>query len=129
MSERFAVMGAGEVNLTASLLAERLGARRTVVRLAVAEHATTHREVAMPPGSWVVAFFRSDKLLIPSGDDRAHPGDDALILCESGAIDRAPVRGLAASGSVPKGVGCPSARPGRRRRATGPRTRTAPGRA
>lgn len=38
------------------------------------------REVSLPPGSLVAAYFRGDELIVPSGDDRAQPGDDALIL-------------------------------------------------
>ncbi len=38
------------------------------------------REVALPDDSLVVAYFRGRELIVPSGDDRAEPGDDALIL-------------------------------------------------
>ncbi len=46
------------------------------------------KEVRMPTGSLVVAFFHGEKLIIPSGDDRAQPGDDALVLCKTGVITR-----------------------------------------
>ncbi len=38
------------------------------------------RKVEMPAGSLVVAYFRGRELTVPSGDDKAEPGDDALIL-------------------------------------------------
>lgn len=143
-----AVSSSDEANMAASGLAKHLGAKRTVVRVTVAEDITTHRrlyeevfradmmlstqllattrilnhilghntlaveylargkvqlrriqlgegsiltshalrEVKMPAGSLVVAFFRDDELLIPSGDDQAEPGDSALILCKSAVI-------------------------------------------
>ena len=143
-----AVSSDDEANLAASALAKHLGARRTVVRVGVAEdvttrrrlyeevfavdlllstqlQATTHilnhvlghntleveylaqgkiqlrkihledgslltrkplREVRMPAGSLVVAFFHGDQLIIPSGDDRAQAGDDALVLCRAKVI-------------------------------------------
>ncbi|MEM6796335.1 MAG: NAD-binding protein, partial [Acidobacteriota bacterium] len=46
------------------------------------------REIDMPAGSLVVAFYRGDELIVPSGEDRARVGDDALILCRSDATDR-----------------------------------------
>lgn len=46
------------------------------------------REITMPSGSLVTAFYRGDELIIPSGDDQAKPGDDALILCRSEVIDQ-----------------------------------------
>lgn len=150
-SELFmAVSSADEANLAASLLAKRLGARRTVVRVGVAEDVTTHRrlyeevfrvdlllstqllattrilnhihglsttgveylaqgkvqlrkihleagsiltrrplrDVSMPSGSIVVAFFRGEELIIPSGADRAQPGDEALILATTEVIGK-----------------------------------------
>lgn len=47
------------------------------------------REVEMPKGSLVVAYSRGRKLTIPSGDDRAEPGDDALILGKTDIIREA----------------------------------------
>lgn len=38
------------------------------------------RDVDLPKDSLVVAYFRGEELIIPSGDDRAQVGDDALIL-------------------------------------------------
>ena len=145
-----AVSSSDEANLAASALAKRLGARRSVVRVGIAEDVVQHRrvyesvfavdlllstqllsttrilnhilghntsaieylargkvqlrkiqlapgslltrkplrEVDMPPGSLVVAFFRETELIIPSGDDTAHEGDDALILCKTEQIDQ-----------------------------------------
>lgn len=47
------------------------------------------REVEMPKDSLVVAYFRGQELTIPSGDDRAEPGDDALILGKTAVIREA----------------------------------------
>ncbi len=46
------------------------------------------KDVRMPVGSLVVAFFHGEELIIPSGEDRAQPGDDALVLCKTGVIDK-----------------------------------------
>ncbi len=46
------------------------------------------RKITMPPGSLVTAFYRGEELIIPSGDDQARTGDDALILCRSEVIDQ-----------------------------------------
>ena len=145
-----AVSSNDEANLVAASLAKRLGAKRTVVRVGIAEDVTTHRrlyedvfgadmllstqlqattrilnhvlghntleveylaqgrvqlrkirlekgslltrrplrDVKLPPGSIVVAFFRGDELIVPSGDDIALAGDDALALCKSQVIDQ-----------------------------------------
>lgn len=37
-------------------------------------------ELSLPDDSLVVALFRGDRLIVPSGADRAEPGDGALIL-------------------------------------------------
>jgi trk system potassium uptake protein TrkA len=47
------------------------------------------REVEMPDGSLVVAYFRGNALTVPSGDDKAEAGDDALILGTRGVIREA----------------------------------------
>ena len=148
-----AVSSSDEANLAASILARKLGARRTAVRVGVAEDITLHRrlyedvfgvdlllstqllatteilnhvlghgtvaveylaqgrvqmrkillegdsplvhrplrDVALPAGSLVVAYFRGDELIVPSGDDRAQAGDRALILGATdviGAVER-----------------------------------------
>lgn len=47
------------------------------------------REVKLPTNTLVVAFFRGDELVIPSGDDRASVGDEALLLGTTDAIGQA----------------------------------------
>lgn len=47
------------------------------------------RDVALPVDTLVVAFFRGDDLIIPGGDDRAQPGDGALLLGRTGSIGAA----------------------------------------
>ena len=143
-----AVSSSDEANLAASLMARHLGARRTAVRVNVAEDITLHRalyeevfcadlllstqllattrilnhilghktvaveylaqgkvqlrkihleaeslltqsrlrDVRLPAECLVVAFYRGDELIVPSGDDRAQPGDDAMILGTAEAI-------------------------------------------
>lgn len=145
-----AVSSNDEANLAAAVLAKRLGARRTVVRVGVAEDITLNRrlyrevfgadlllstqllattrilnhilghntlaveylargkvqlrkihlaagspltrsllrDLEMPVGSLVVALYRDDTLIIPSGADQALPGDDALIVAKTSVIDR-----------------------------------------
>ena len=46
-------------------------------------------ELAMPQGSLVVALFRGAELVVPSGEDLAESGDDALILGKTEVIDGA----------------------------------------
>lgn len=145
-----AVSSADEANLSASLLAKRLGAARTVVRVGAADEVIGHRQVyedvfrvdllmstqlltttrilnqirghntvavesladgkvqlrrihlqegspltrsplkdvELPPDTLVAAFFRGEELIIPGGDDRARPDDDALILGKTEVISR-----------------------------------------
>ena len=45
-------------------------------------------EVDLPAGSLVVALYRGEELIIPSGIDKAQNGDHALILCKSEATGR-----------------------------------------
>lgn len=47
------------------------------------------RDLKLPRNSLVVAIYRGDKLIIPSGDDIAEPGGDALILGTTEAIGQA----------------------------------------
>ena len=47
------------------------------------------RNVDLPRNSLIVAFFHGDDLTIPGGDDRAEPGDDALLLGTANVIDDA----------------------------------------
>lgn len=145
-----AVSSSDEANLAASLLAKRLGAARSAVRVTSAEEVFSYRdtyedlfeidlllstqlltttrilnqirghgtvaveyfaggkvqlrkirldadtlltqrplkEIELPEGSLVVAFFRGEELVIPGGDDQARPGDDALILGKTEVISR-----------------------------------------
>lgn len=145
-----AVSSVDEANLTASLLAKHMGARRSVVRVAIADEVIIHRrlyedlfdadlllstqlltttrilnqirghntvaveyfangkvqlrkihldqdslltqrplrDIQLPSGSLVVAYYHDDELIIPSGDDRARSGDDALILGKTEVISR-----------------------------------------
>lgn len=46
------------------------------------------KDIELPEDSLVVAFFRGDELIIPGGDDRAEPDDDALILGRTEVISR-----------------------------------------
>jgi len=145
-----AVSSGEEANLAASLLAKRLGASRTAVRVESAGHEVTYRQlyrevfdvdlllstqlltttrvlnqirghntvaleyfaggkvqlrkitlddntlltqralkdIELPPACLVVAFYRGDELIIPSGDDQGEPGDEALIVGETAVISR-----------------------------------------
>jgi trk system potassium uptake protein TrkA len=47
------------------------------------------RDVEMPKDSLVVAYLRGQDLTVPSGDDKAEPGDDALILGKAAVIREA----------------------------------------
>jgi trk system potassium uptake protein TrkA len=146
-----AVSSSDEANLTASLLARHLGAKRCVVRVKTSEQVISDRrvyedlfgadlllstqlltttqilnsirghntmaveylaggkvqlrkvhvvadtpltrhplkDVQMPEGSLVVAYFRGDRLIVPSGEDKARAGDDALLLGKSDVIAKA----------------------------------------
>lgn len=44
------------------------------------------KEVELPGNSLIVAYFRGDDAIIPDGDTRAKPGDDALVLGKSDVI-------------------------------------------
>ena len=46
------------------------------------------RDVELPGPVLVVALFRGEELIIPSGDDAAEPGDEALILAATEVIGR-----------------------------------------
>ena len=144
-----ATSSSDEANLAASLLAKRIGAPRTVVRVATSEDVTTYgrayesafqadlllstqlltttrilnsvlgyntleveylaagaiqvrrshveagsllnqkrlADVELPRGSLVLAFISGDRLKVPTGDDRAEPGDDAILLATREVID------------------------------------------
>jgi trk system potassium uptake protein TrkA len=144
-----AVSSSDEANLTASLLAKRLGCPRTVVRVGTSEDVTRHgrtyeqafeadlllstqllattrilnyvlgyntleieyaargrlqiRKTHIGPGSvlndrrladvelpdecLVLAFIRGNRLVVPTGESRAHPGEDVLVIAKTEAID------------------------------------------
>ena len=144
-----AASASDEANLVASLLAKRLGAPRSVVRVATSEDVTRYgrtyetafaadlllstelltttrilntvlgyntleveylaggaiqvrrihvedgsllqskrlADVSLPSGSLVLAFVRNGALRVPRGEDRAEPGDEALVLGTSQVID------------------------------------------
>ncbi len=144
-----AASSSDEANLAASLLAKRVGAQRTVVRVSTAEDITEHgriyeetfsadlmlstqlltttrivnmvlgyntidieylaqgrlqvrkthvdpgsilqrqklADVKLPGNGLVLAFISNERLLVPTGDDRARPGDDALIFAPAESID------------------------------------------
>jgi trk system potassium uptake protein TrkA len=48
--------------------------------------STQLKDLKLPGDSLVVAFFKGDDLRVPSGQDRARPGEDALILGRSEVI-------------------------------------------
>lgn len=143
-----AVSSSDEANLIAAMLAEHLGADRSVVRVGSSEEVITDRriyeevfgvdlllstqlltttrvlnkirghntvaveyladgkvqlrkthleansplvqqplkEVALPKGSLIAAFFRGAEAIIPSGEDKAEVGDDALLLGKTDVI-------------------------------------------
>ena len=145
-----AVSSSDEANMVASLLARRLGVRRSVVRVHIAEEVISHRkayqeafgidlllstqllttvrildhlrghhtmaveylaegkvqlrkfkidsesvltkvplkEAGVPRGGLVVGFFRSGELMIPTGDDQAEPGGEALVLATAEVMPR-----------------------------------------
>jgi len=41
---------------------------------------TALKDLELPGGSLVAAYFSGDELKVPSGEDRAQPGDDALLI-------------------------------------------------
>ena len=61
--------------------------RRTQVDAGSALHQKRLADLHLPRGSLVLAFISSDGLTVPSGNDRAEAGDDALILATSDVID------------------------------------------
>lgn len=61
--------------------------RRTHIEPGSLLHQKPLAEVALPRGSLVLAFITGERLRVPSGQDRAAPGDEALILATSDVID------------------------------------------
>ncbi len=50
--------------------------------------STPLKELELPGNSLVVGYFSGDTLRVPSGGDRAKPGDDALLLGRTEVIDQ-----------------------------------------
>lgn len=64
-----------------------LQVRRTSIEAGSLLHEHRLREVDLPKDCLVLAFISSGKLTVPTGNDRANPGDDALVLGTTAAID------------------------------------------
>jgi trk system potassium uptake protein TrkA len=61
--------------------------RRTHVEAGSLLHAKPLADVDLPRGSLVLAFITGDHLRVPTGSDRAKPGDEALVLAKRDVID------------------------------------------
>jgi trk system potassium uptake protein TrkA len=61
--------------------------RRTRVEAGSLLNTTRLADVDLPHGSLVVAFITDNELRVPSGGDRAEPGDDAIIVGTPDVID------------------------------------------
>ncbi len=61
--------------------------RRTQVEADSLLNTTCLADVELPRGSLVLAFITGNELRVPSGGDRADPGDDAIMLGTSDVID------------------------------------------
>lgn len=61
--------------------------RRTTVEAGSLLHQKRLAEVDLPRESLVLAFISGDRLTVPTGNDRAKPGDDALVLATREVID------------------------------------------
>jgi len=61
--------------------------RRTHVEQGSLLHQRPLSQLDLPRGSLVLALISGDRLIVPTGDDRAEPGDDALVLATSDVID------------------------------------------
>lgn len=69
------------------LAAGAVQVRRTLVEAGSVLHEKRLADVDLPRGSLVLAYISGRRLVVPTGDDRAEPGDDALVLATSGVID------------------------------------------
>lgn len=69
------------------LAAGAIQVRRTHVEPGSLLHENRLADVDLPRGSLVLAFITGDSLKVPSGDDVAQPGDDALVIGTSDVID------------------------------------------
>lgn len=61
--------------------------RRTHVEAGSLLHVKRLADVDLPRGSLVLAFISGGRLVVPTGNDHAQPGDDALVLATSEVID------------------------------------------
>jgi len=64
-----------------------LQVRRTSVEPGSILHERRLADVSLPKGCLVLAFISNGRLVVPTGSDRAQPGDDALILGTAEVID------------------------------------------
>lgn len=64
-----------------------LQVRRTHVEAGSILHTRRLADLTLPKGSLVLAFISGKRLLVPTGNDQAQPGDEALILGTSDVID------------------------------------------
>ncbi|MCH7709698.1 MAG: Trk system potassium transporter TrkA [Myxococcales bacterium] len=64
-----------------------LQVRRTTVEAGSILHERRLADVDLPKDCLVLAFLSSGRLQVPTGNDRAQPGDDALVLGTTEAID------------------------------------------
>jgi trk system potassium uptake protein TrkA len=61
--------------------------RRIHVEAGSPLHQKPLKDMGLPRGSLVLAFINENGLEVPTGDDSAMPGDDALVLATSDVID------------------------------------------
>lgn len=64
-----------------------LEVRRIRVEAGSALHQKPLKEVRLPKDSMVLAFISDGELRVPSGDDIAQPGDEAVVLAATDVID------------------------------------------
>ncbi len=64
-----------------------LQVRRTHIETGSILHQKRLAEVELPQDSLVLALISGNRIVVPTGEDRAQPGDDALILAKTEAID------------------------------------------
>jgi len=62
--------------------------RRTRVETGSALSQRRLADLSLPQDSLVLAFITAGRLIVPTGEDRAQPGDDALILGTTKTIDQ-----------------------------------------
>jgi trk system potassium uptake protein TrkA len=64
-----------------------LQVRRTHIEAGSILHQKRLADVDLPADSLVLALISGNRIVVPTGEDRASPGDDALILAKAEAID------------------------------------------